>query len=94
MRRVIVDYKKLNKDILNLLTQKFPDGYNDGDIISFRNQHKETIEAVEVKTLETTYLVKISKRLSDTMANFVDDDTDNRQTNSPYSEVEVMGNTE
>lgn len=74
MRRVIVDYKKLNKNILNLLIQKFPDGYADNDIIMFRNQYNEAIEAVEVKTKETVYLVKISKRLADTMQGF-DDDT-------------------
>jgi len=67
MRRVIVDYKKLNKSILNLLVQKFPDGYGDRDIISFKNHHNEAIEAVEVKTKDTVYLVKISKRLSDSM---------------------------
>ncbi len=67
MRRVIVDYKKLNKDILNLLVEKFPDGYNDRDIISFKNHHNEAIEAVEVKTIDTVYLVKISKRLADSM---------------------------
>ncbi len=70
MRRVIVDYKKLNKDILNLLVKKFPDGYADKDIISFRNHHNEAIEAVEVKTKDTIYLVKISKRLADTMQSF------------------------
>ncbi|MDY8134110.1 hypothetical protein [Aquimarina sp. 2201CG5-10] len=70
MKRVIVDYKKLNKNILNLLVEKFPDGYADRDIISFRNQYNEAIEAVEVKTLDTIYLVKISKRLADTMQSF------------------------
>ncbi len=75
MKRVIVDYKKLNKDILNLLVEKFPDGYADKDIITFKNQHNEMIEAVEVRTEETIYLVKISKRLADTMQNFEDDNS-------------------
>lgn len=70
MKRVIVDYKKLNKDILNLLTAKFPDGYADQDIITFRNQYNEAVEALEVKTNNTIYLVKISKRLTDSMQNF------------------------
>ncbi len=70
MKRVIVDYRKLNKNILNLLVEKFPDGYADRDIISFRNHHNEAIEAVEVKTTDTIYLVKISKRLADTMQSF------------------------
>ena len=73
MKRVIVDYKKLNKDILNLLIEKFPEGYADKDIISFKNHHKDTIEAVEVRTEDTIYLVKISQRLADTMQNFEDD---------------------
>jgi len=79
MRRVIVDYKKLNNDILELLVAKFPDGYDDADIITFRNANYELIEAVEVKTEDTTYLVKISKRLADTMEKFDvnnDDDDD------------------
>ncbi len=79
MRRVIVDYKKLNKNILNLLVEKFPDGYADRDIIYFKNQYNEAIEAVEVKTAETIYLVKISKRLADTMQSFEDDDTSTTQ---------------
>ncbi len=83
MKRVIVDYKKLNKDILNLLVEKFPDGYADRDIITFRNHHNEAIEAVEVRTDETIYLVKISKRLADTMQSFDDDDTTTTTTDIP-----------
>lgn len=70
MKRVIIDYKKLNPNILSLLVQKFPDGYADNDIIVFRNQHNEIIEAVEVRTDEIIYLVKISKRLSESIESF------------------------
>ena len=76
MRRVIVDYKKLNKEILDLLVDKFPYGYEPEDIITFRNAQNEIIEAVEVRTEESIYLVKVSKRLADTMENFQDDDND------------------
>ncbi|SEL80959.1 hypothetical protein SAMN04487910_3322 [Aquimarina amphilecti] len=72
MKRVIVNYKKLNKDILNLLVGKFPDGYSDNDIISFKNHQNDTIEAVEVKTNDTTYLVKISERLAGVIQNYGD----------------------
>lgn len=41
MIRKIVDYKKLNEDILKLLVDKFPDGYSDKDIITFRNSQNE-----------------------------------------------------
>jgi len=70
MRRVIVDYKKLTPEVLSLLTQKFPDGYGDKDIIVFKNHNNETIEAVEVKTDNTIYLVKISSKLTYTMSSF------------------------
>ena len=72
MKRVIIDYKKLTPEILRLLTEKFPDGYNDGDIITFENHKNEIIEAVEVRTDETIYLVKIHSKLHYTMANFED----------------------
>ncbi len=70
MRRVIIDYKKLTPEILSLLTQKFPDGYNDKDIIVFDDHHNQTIEAVEIKTSDTVYLVKVSSKLHYTMTNF------------------------
>jgi len=73
MIRKIVDYKKLNEDILNLLVERFPDGYDDDDIISFRNAQNEIIEAVEVRTEDTIYLVKVGKRLVEAMAGFNDD---------------------
>ncbi|WP_297694495.1 hypothetical protein [uncultured Eudoraea sp.] len=63
MRRVIVDFKKLNKDILDLLVTKYPDGYDDDDIITFKNTLNEIVECVEVRTDDTVYLVKVSKRL-------------------------------
>ena len=70
MRRVIVDYKKLTPEILELLSEKFPDGYNDDDIIVFDNHKNETIEAVEVKTDDCIYLVRVSRKLHYTMTNF------------------------
>jgi len=74
MRRVIVDYAKLTNEILNLLVEKFPDGYDDSNIIRFKNHKDETIEAVEVRSEYTIYLVKISTKLSDRLINFEDDD--------------------
>jgi len=70
MRRVIVDYKKLTPEVLNLLKDKYPDGYGDKDIIVFDNHRNERVEAVEVKTKDTIYLVKVSSKLYYTMSNF------------------------
>lgn len=70
MKRAIVDFKKLNDDLLGLLVEKFPNGYDDTDIVTFRNANYELIEAVEVRTEDTIYLVKISKHLADSMEKF------------------------
>ena len=74
MKRVIVDYAKLTHEILNLLVERFPDGYDDSDIIRFRNAKNELIEAVEVQTEDTIYLVKVSTKLADRIENYDEDD--------------------
>lgn len=74
MKRAIVDYAKLTGDILNLLVEKFPEGYDDSDIIRFRNAQNELIEAVEVKTDDTIYLVKVSTKLASRMEKYDEED--------------------
>ncbi|MGE5944283.1 MAG: hypothetical protein ACM31G_08085 [Flavobacteriales bacterium] len=74
LKRVIVDFKKLTPEILALLVEKYPDGYDEDQIISFRNASNEIIEAVEVTTKDTKYLVKVSKKLAITMENYDEDD--------------------
>ncbi len=76
MKRVIVDYKKLTPELLSLLVARYPDGYDDHHIVSFKNMHNDSIEAVEVKTADTVYLVKVSSRLASDMANFIDLETE------------------
>ncbi len=74
MKRIIVDYAKLTGDILNLLVEKFPEGYDDTDIIRFRNAQNELIEAVEVRTIDTIYLVKVSTKLASRMEKYDEED--------------------
>jgi DNA-directed RNA polymerase subunit delta len=74
MKRVIVDYAKLTNEILTLLVEKFPDGYDDSDIIRFKNAKNESVEAVEVRTTDTIFLVKVSTKLSDRIENYDEDD--------------------
>ncbi|HEY9185632.1 MAG TPA: hypothetical protein VIM94_09925 [Salegentibacter sp.] len=87
MKRIIVDYKKLTPEILSLLVDKYPDGYDDDQVISFKNAKNETVDAVEVKTDDTVYLVKVSTRLESTMANFDEDDYDDSDFNEPIVEI-------
>ena len=88
MRRIIVDYKKLTNDILDLLVDKYPDGYDDDDIITFKNSQNEIVECVEVRTDDTAYLVKISKRLVAAMESY---DTDEEEEEEEEEENELLG---
>ena len=83
LKRVIVDFKKLTPEVLRMLVDAYPDGYDDADIITFRNSHGERVEAVEVLTEDTKYLVKISAKLEHTMANFEEEDYEDFDEDDP-----------
>ena len=87
MKRVIVDFKKLTPEILSLLVDKYPDGYDDDQIISFKNAQNEKVEAVEVRTEDTIYLVKVSSKLEVSMANFEEDDYDSEDFQEPIEDL-------
>nr|WP_297786884.1 hypothetical protein [uncultured Allomuricauda sp.] len=87
LKRVIVDYKKLTSEVLKLLVEKYPDGYGDDDVINFKNLKGEYIEAVEVSTEDTKYLVKISSKLERTMADFDEDDDDDGFDSEDYDKI-------
>lgn len=70
MKRLMIDYNKMDHLLVSLLISTYPDGYGDDDIITIKKPSGEIIEAVEIRTEETNYLVKISKSLSAFMAGF------------------------
>lgn len=83
LKRVIVDFKKLTPEILGLLVEKYPHGYDDDHVISFKNANNDTIEAVEVTTEDTKYLVKVSTKLELTMENYDEDDYEEFEGDDP-----------
>ncbi|WP_273005495.1 hypothetical protein, partial [Leeuwenhoekiella blandensis] len=83
----IVDFKKLTPEILALLVDKYPYGYDDDHIISFKNAKNELIECVEVRTADTIYLVKVSKKLETSMENYDVDDYEDDELNDPIAEI-------
>ncbi|MEZ4811017.1 MAG: hypothetical protein R2819_11720 [Allomuricauda sp.] len=70
MKRILIDYKKLDHKTAAVLIDSYPYGYGDDDIITLKKPDGEIIEAVEVRTEDTIYLVKISKSLSSFISNF------------------------
>ena len=97
-KRVIVDFKKLTPEILGLLVEKFPDGYDEEDIITFRNAKNELVEAVEVNTEDTKYLIKVSTKLVKTMENYDEDDYEDFDSDDPDAiqdpEIEIEEDSE
>lgn len=95
LKRVIVDFKKLTPEVLKLLVDRYPDGYDDRNIITFKNSQGERIQAVEVLTEDTKYLVKISAKLEITMANYDEEDYEDFEDDDPEAipdfEVEDEG---
>lgn len=83
LKRVIVDFKKLTPEILKLLVDKYPYGYDDDHIIEFKNAKNELVEAVEVTTDDTKYLVKVSTKLLKTMEDYDEDDYENFEEDDP-----------
>jgi len=83
LKRVIVDFKKLTPEILALLVEKYPYGYGDGQVVSFKNAKNELIEAVEVFTEDTKYLVKVSSKLEVTMENYDEEDYEDFDDDDP-----------
>ncbi|WP_397363629.1 hypothetical protein [Olleya sp. R77988] len=90
LKRIIVDFKKLTPEILKLLVDKYPEGYDDDNIIKFRNVKNEWIEAVEVTTIDTKYLVKVSTKLVKTMENYEDDFNDDSYDSDQDSIIEPI----
>lgn len=89
MKRIIVDYAKLTNDILDLLVEKFPEGYEEMDVISFTNAKGEIVDAVEVRTEDTIYLVKVSKRLADRMISHEEEDLELDLIDVPPVDIKV-----
>ena len=86
MKRIIIDYKKLTSEMAGLLLERYPEGYGDEDLITFKNHRGEWIEAVELQTPQALYLVKISKSLTDLLAAFEEADPEDEVAQSPGTE--------
>jgi DNA-directed RNA polymerase subunit delta len=63
MKRLIIDYKKISDKQKMLLAEKYPNGFTEKDIITFKNVKNETVEAIELQEDETMYLIKINTRV-------------------------------
>jgi DNA-directed RNA polymerase subunit delta len=63
MKRLIIDYKKISDKQKMQLAEKYPNGFTEKDIITFKNIKNETVEAIELQDEDTMYLIKINTRV-------------------------------
>ncbi|KAB2805397.1 hypothetical protein [Phaeocystidibacter luteus] len=88
-KRIIVDYKNINPELMEVLTDIYPNGYEDyeDDIITYKNAAGETVRAIPLETDDTKYLFKISRELKQKVEDFIEDMDDDSEGNSEGSDV-------
>lgn len=74
-KNVIKDYKSMTPELMSLLVAAYPEGFED-DTIYFTNAKGERVEAVQLETEDTKYLIKVSATLINNFERFDDDDDD------------------
>lgn len=74
-KRVIVDHKNISNELIQILMEKHPYGYEDA-IIKFRNAKGEMVSAVPIETEDTKYLIKVSVALTKRVEDFLDEEED------------------
>jgi hypothetical protein len=94
MKRVITDFKKLSPELAAMFLQRYPGGYGDDDILAFKKPSGDWIEAVELPTSDTLYLVKINQGMTDLLAYFDDLASSDTFSESFGLETEYDGATE
>ena len=76
MKRIIKDYKNITPELLDILNDRYPEGIDEDDLITFTNHLNEKVKAVEIRYDDDIYLIKVSKQLSAKMDEALEDDDD------------------
>lgn len=92
-KRVIVDYKNITTDLLEMLTTKYPYGFDDF-VVKFKNAKGETVSAVPLETEDTKFLVKVSVELERRVEAFLDDEDQTEEDDSTGDDSEFPDNAD
>ncbi len=93
MKRVIKDFKAITDDVVALINDQYPHGYEDSQLVTFVNAKGEFVKALEVKSDEITYLIKLDRKLDEHINDYMesDDDDDYSYTSDDGVEGEIEG---
>jgi hypothetical protein len=86
-RFVIKDYKSMTPDLMALLVEAYPDGF-EYDTEYFTNSKGERVEAVPLETEDTKYLIKVSTTLVQNFEAFDEDDSDDEAESDDFDAAE------
>lgn len=76
MKRIIKEFKSTPSQVLALITEQYPYGYDDTHLVNFMNSKGEYQHAIEVKTEDTVYLIKLDRHLDQHFEDFLSDEED------------------
>jgi hypothetical protein len=71
--RLIIDYNNITPELLAILTDKYPEGFDPGVMITYTNAKGELVRAIPLETEDTKYLFKISVALQNKVDRYLDD---------------------
>ncbi len=75
-QRLIVDYKNITPEQLQILTDKYPEGFDPDDMIVYKNSEGKTVRTIPLETDTTKYLFKVSIELERRAQAFLDEEED------------------
>ena len=78
-QRLIVDYKNITPEQLQILTDKYPEGFDQDDMIVYKNSEGKTVRTIPLETETTKYLFKVSIELERRAQAFLDDEDDQEE---------------
>lgn len=89
MKRVIKDFKSISADVMALINDQYPHGYEDNELVTFVNAKGEFVKALEVRTEEVVYLIKLDRKLDEHINDYMDSDDYGYDGDSDSVDVEL-----
>lgn len=59
---------------MSLINDQYPHGYDDNELVTFVNAKGEFVKALEVKTDEVVYLIKLDRKLDEHINEYLESD--------------------
>ncbi len=72
MKRIIKDYRSISDKHMLLIRSQYPSGFCDADLVAMKKSDGTYFDALEVRTDDTIYLVKVNHDLLEKIDEFED----------------------